>query len=50
MLDDDEGSGGYIEHKQSGERTPMYIKNGVYMFDLWVDVGASMGFTRPGHH
>ena len=49
ILDRDVGSGGYIENKMTGERIGLYVENDVYMFDLYVDVGASMGFTRPGH-
>ena len=47
VLDDAEGAGGYIEHKASKERTAVYVENDVYKFDLWVDVAASAGFTRP---
>ena len=47
-MDDDEGDGGYIENKATKQRTGIYIENEVYKFDLYVDVGASAGFGRPG--
>ena len=48
VLDDAEGDGGYIENKATKERTGIYVENEVCKFDLYVDVGASMGFGRPG--
>ena len=48
ILDNDVGQGGYIENKTTGERTALYIENDVYLFDLYVDVGASAGFPRQG--
>jgi len=48
VLDDAEGAGGYIQNKKTGERTQLYIENDVYLFDLYVDVGVSSGFTRQG--
>ena len=48
VLDDAEGAGGYIQNKKTGERTQLYIENDVYLFDLYVDVGVSAGFTRQG--
>ena len=48
VLDDVGNSRGYIEDKNTGKRTPLYVEHGVYAFDLWVDVGASAGFARPG--
>jgi len=48
VLDDDEGAGGYIEDKKTKQRTQLYIENEVYKFDLYVDVGASAGFTGQG--
>jgi hypothetical protein len=47
-LDNDVGQGGYIENKTTGERTALYLENDVYLFDLYVDVGASAGFPRQG--
>ena len=35
----------FMEHKKTGQRTPLYIENGVYCFDLWVK---SPGFTGQG--
>ena len=48
ILDNDVGAGGYIENKTTGERTGLYLENDVYLFDLYVDVGASAVFTRQG--
>jgi hypothetical protein len=48
ILDNDVGQGGYIENKTTGERTALYLENDVYLFDLYVDVGASAGFPRQG--
>jgi len=48
VLDDIGDSHGYIEDKGTGKRTPLYVEHGVYVFDLWVDVGASAVFARPG--
>jgi hypothetical protein len=48
ILDNDVGKGGYIENKVSGERTALYLENDVYLFDLYVDVAASVGFQRQG--
>jgi len=48
VLDDAEGQGGYIENKSTKQRTGIYVENGVYKFDLYVDVGASVGFGRQG--
>jgi len=46
ILDNDLGQGGYIENKHTGERTQLYLENDVYLFDLYVDIGASAGFAR----
>ena len=35
----------YMEHKKTGQKTPLYVENGVYCFDLWVK---EPGFTRQG--
>ena len=48
VLDDAEGQVGYIENKTTKQRTGIYVENEVYKFDLYVDVGASVGFGRQG--
>jgi len=41
VLDDEEQGGGYIMHKESGEKIQLRVQNEVYMFDFWVDLPAS---------
>ena len=48
ILDNDVGQVGYIENKSTGERTALYLGNDVYLFDLYVDVGVSAGFSQQG--
>ena len=49
VLDNDaKGGAGYMEHKVTGERTELFIENGVYMFDFWVDLPASAVFRGQG--
>ena len=48
ILDNDVGKGGCIINKKNKETTGMEKINGVYEFDLYVDVGASADFTRQG--
>ena len=48
VLNNAEGNGGYIQNKRTGGKTQLYIENDVYLFDLYVDVGMSSGFTQQG--
>ena len=47
VLDQDEKGENvsFMEHKKSGQKTPLYVEKGVYCFDLWV---RDPGFTGPG--
>ena len=43
VFDDEEPTGGYIENKISGIRTPINKENGVYYLYMWVP---KAGFPR----
>ena len=48
ILDKDEKGNdcSYMEHKKTGQRTPLYLVDNVYYFDLWVK---DEGFARQGN-
>ena len=43
----------YMQHKVTGEITPIDVVNGCYCFDLWIDENPKeqsvSGFPRPGN-
>ena len=47
VFDDDDPEGSFILHKASGTKTPLVRENGVYVFEMLVDVGASATATSP---
>ena len=38
----------YIENLQTGRRTRMVERDGVYVIEAWIDKSATAGFGRPG--
>ena len=44
VFDDGDPAGSYIQHKASGKKTQMYLKNGNYVFKLWIP---KTSFQRP---
>ena len=53
IFDDGEQGGGFIIHKETGVRTPMNERNGVYEFDIRVEMPegkSNQDFRRQGRN